>query len=124
MSQVTIVRNIGASAETGLSKGDYISMLKAGLESHLNTLSFDGGLRSLLPGRVIGMKTNCLARKLNSTPITLTEAIGDTQRVGQSAAGANRIGGVGLGDGQRGLLSQNGKVIHLGRLQEQDQQDQ
>ena len=77
MSQVTIIRKTGASAEKGLSKDDYIVMLNAGLERHLKVLSLGNRLRNLLPGRVIGMKTNCLAGKLNSTPIALTEAIGD-----------------------------------------------
>ena len=77
MSQVTVIRTDMASAEKTPGKTEYVAMLGEGLKSHLKSFSSDFTLRALLPGKVIGMKVNCLAGKLNSTPIALPEAMGD-----------------------------------------------
>ncbi|PKK82624.1 MAG: hypothetical protein CVT49_12805 [candidate division Zixibacteria bacterium HGW-Zixibacteria-1] len=77
MSKVVVVRMVDRKADEALNKSDYKIMLIKGLQRLFDSPVIDKEIRTLLPGRVIGMKTNCLTHKFNSTPIPLTEALGD-----------------------------------------------
>jgi len=52
-------------------------MLEHGLSNLMETDRIGPGIRRLLQGKTVGMKVNCLARKFNSTPVPLSEALGD-----------------------------------------------
>ena len=65
------------AAEETFTREQYRVLLDIGLRRLTGETGLSGALHRLLPGKCIGMKTNCLARKLNSTPVVLTEAIGD-----------------------------------------------
>ncbi|MEW5925262.1 MAG: DUF362 domain-containing protein [Candidatus Zixiibacteriota bacterium] len=77
MSKVVIVRTAAGTAGESISISDYEIMLRTGLGRLLDTQQGKFNIRTLLPGKVVGMKTNCLAHKFNSTTISLTEALGN-----------------------------------------------
>jgi len=56
---------------------DYRAMLQTGLAALASTDSAAEAVRKLLPCGTIGMKTNCLARRNNSTSVALVEAFAD-----------------------------------------------
>lgn len=77
MSKVVVVRTAAGMAGDTISRKDYGIMLRTGLGRLLSMPRNNINIRTLLPGKVMGMKTNCLAHKFNSTAISLTEALGD-----------------------------------------------
>lgn len=75
MSRVVVVRFSGASNNGRLDEEAYHAMLAAGMKSLAGKRDTQEAVRSFLPDGVIGMKTNCIARKLNSTPVALVGAL-------------------------------------------------
>lgn len=77
MSKVIVIKWPAYKAGKGLDKETYKIMLETGLTSLLGSNSIKTTIHKLFPGGVIGMKTNCLTRKFNSTPVALTDAVSD-----------------------------------------------
>ncbi len=77
MSRVIVVKWPAEKASKGLDTKSYKIMLEAGLTSLFDGISLKTAVDKLFPGGIIGMKTNCLARKFNSTPVALTDALSD-----------------------------------------------
>lgn len=75
MSRVVVVRATDTEPRSGLSVERYRRMLETGLTA----LTGDGEAREavsrLTPRGVVGLKTNCLVRKINSTPVALADAV-------------------------------------------------
>jgi len=77
MSRVIVVKWPAEKVSKGLDKKSYKIMLEAGLTSLFDSNSLKTTIDRLFPGGIIGMKTNCLTRKFNSTPVALTDALSD-----------------------------------------------
>jgi len=77
MSKVVVVRSVASQPDRGLKKNQYSLLIKYGLRSLLNTESEEKEIRTLFTGSTLGLKVNCLAGKLNSTPLALVEALSD-----------------------------------------------
>lgn len=77
MSKVIVVRQEKSIRVKNPSAIEYRQLIQAGLSGLSRNRSVKSALVELLPGRVIGMKTNCLAGKANSTPVALVEGLGD-----------------------------------------------
>jgi len=77
MSRVVVVKYNGARTETNLSAEAYSQMLTAGLQMLSDSTDLRTAVRTFLPSGTVGMKTNCLAGKANSTPVTLVDALAD-----------------------------------------------
>jgi uncharacterized protein (DUF362 family) len=75
MSKIVVVKGAGGDKRKGLSADHYRVMLEQGLSALANESSADAAVRKYIPSGPVGMKTNCLARKLNSTPIALVDAL-------------------------------------------------
>ena len=77
MSKVVVVRWAGTGLRKRLERNEYKKLLEVGLRTLSSARTVLAALKVLLPDGKVGMKTNCLAGKLNSTPVALTEALGD-----------------------------------------------
>jgi uncharacterized protein (DUF362 family) len=81
MGNVIVVRKVRAEKAGKPDRNYYKALLESGLyklSRHLDKESTPRNYAGIVvPGKVIGMKTNCLARKFNSTSPALTEALGD-----------------------------------------------
>ncbi len=79
MSKVVVVKmsNVGDSNKSGLTKDQYLLLLKAGLAELAVSNNYKDLLGKLFQSGVVGMKTNCLARKFNSTPVNLALALSE-----------------------------------------------
>ena len=77
MSKVVVVRYSGDGTKKGLSRPAYGVLLTAGMRVLSGEKEAKAAVRKYLPSGVIGMKTNCLVRTLNSTPTALAEALSD-----------------------------------------------
>ncbi len=77
MSRVVVSKWPSKKTTKGLNKESYKSMLEAGLALLGDNQSSKTTINKLFPRGRVGMKTNCLARRFNSTPVTLAEALGD-----------------------------------------------
>ncbi len=75
MSRVVVVKHEGAISGEPLPVGVYMNMLKEALTVLTGETEESSALRKLLPRGAVGMKTNCLTGKLNSTPIALVDAL-------------------------------------------------
>ncbi len=75
MSKVVVVRFTGNGQKHGLTKNEYQNLLEAGLKKLSSEKQTKSAVRKYLPKGVVGMKTNCLARTLNSTPVALIDAV-------------------------------------------------
>lgn len=60
-----------------LSVAQYTALVTSGLTTLSDGASVVGVVQNLLPMGPIGMKTNCLCGKFNSTPVPLVEALAD-----------------------------------------------
>lgn len=58
-----------------LSSDQYAHLLQLGLGALTSESSGESAIRKLLPNGPIGMKTNCLTGKFNSTPVPLVDAL-------------------------------------------------
>jgi uncharacterized protein (DUF362 family) len=75
MSKVVVVKHNAAISSDGLTTRDYRVLLSAALKELAGEGSLNRAVRKFVPGGTVGMKTNCLTRKLNSTPLALTNAL-------------------------------------------------
>lgn len=75
MSKVVVVRYSSDGQKRGLTKEEYQILLTAGIRALSGEKEVKTAIRKYLPSGVIGMKTNCLAHKRNSTPVALTDAL-------------------------------------------------
>lgn len=75
MSRVVVVRHEGAISGEPLPTGSYMNMLKEALTVLTGETENLASVRKLLPRGAVGMKTNCLTGKLNSTPVALVNAL-------------------------------------------------
>lgn len=75
MSKIVVVRGIGEGERKGLGRDQYKAMLERGFQTLANGSSPESAVRKYIPSGPIGMKTSCLARKLNSTPVALIDAL-------------------------------------------------
>ncbi|MEW5795212.1 MAG: DUF362 domain-containing protein [Candidatus Zixiibacteriota bacterium] len=75
MSRVVVVKRAEGSIDGGVDTRTYRRLLEAGL-SNLNSAPNVGSILStILQGGVVGFKTSCLARRFNSTPVALVDAL-------------------------------------------------
>lgn len=77
MSKVVVVRQEKSNRRKNPSVSEYRQLLQAGLTGLTGKNTVKSAVAGLLRGRVIGMKTNCLTGKANSTPVALVEALSD-----------------------------------------------
>ncbi|UCG61098.1 MAG: DUF362 domain-containing protein [Candidatus Zixiibacteriota bacterium] len=77
MSRVIVVRWAGGKADFGLDKATYGIMLEAALRALRQTADLDSVIGDMFPRGAIGIKTNCLTRKLNSTPVALADGLAE-----------------------------------------------
>lgn len=70
-----MVRYTSGGLENGLRWQQYKALLVTGLKVLSAQPEPRAALRKYLPSGTIGLKTNCLVRKLNSTPVPLAEAL-------------------------------------------------
>ncbi len=74
MSQVVVVRCPAVGSDNRLSRRQYSRLLQAGFAALSGKGTVQSAIRRYLPSGVIGIKTNCMARRLNSTPTALVDA--------------------------------------------------
>jgi len=89
MSKVVVVKYAGNSSGKGLGSQEYAVVLNAGIRALSGEKGIKKAVRKYLPSGVIGMKTNCLALKLNSTPVALSDAL--SKLLTQAGFGENDI---------------------------------
>ncbi len=75
MSKVVVVKLSSDNSQNGCTQEQYMQMITNGLRALGGAGTASHAFRTFLPGGVIGMKTNCLTRKLNSTPVPLVDAL-------------------------------------------------
>ena len=72
---VVVVKLLGRELREPLTRTEYDLLLSAGLRALTGKLNAAAALRQFLPSGVIGIKTNCLARRINSTPVALADSL-------------------------------------------------
>ena len=77
MSRVVVIRLSPPGSVENLDHEQYRIFLESGLKNLTGIEDAKMALQKLIPSGTVGMKTNCLARKFNSTPIPLTAAMAD-----------------------------------------------
>jgi len=78
MSKVVVIKLTDADAASGgLTKDQYRLMLESGLTALAGDDDYKSLLNTLIPSGVVGIKTNCLVRKFNSSPVNLTLALSE-----------------------------------------------
>jgi len=77
MSRVIVVKYITDKKRCPLSQDKYKLLLSTGLKTLAGNNQLSAAVKTFLPRGVVGFKTNCLVRKLNSTPVALAAAFGD-----------------------------------------------
>lgn len=75
MSRVVVVRHQDGLRGERLNSAQYASLLHHGLTTLTEESSGESAVRKLLPKGPVGLKTNCLTGKFNSTPVPLVEAL-------------------------------------------------
>ncbi len=75
MSTVVVVKLAQGLAESGVDTTTYRRMLEIGLAALDSASDLRSSISSILPAGTVGFKTNCLARKFNSTPVALVDAL-------------------------------------------------
>lgn len=76
MSKVVIVKYSDKIPKQGCHPEQYYRMLTSGLKQLTGKSNAVKAIQTMIPPKsVVGMKTNCLARKHNSTPVALTKAL-------------------------------------------------
>jgi len=75
MSRVVVVKHEGALRGESISVAGYTAMLYEALTALTGETTEAASLHKLLPRGAVGMKTNCLTGKQNSTPAPLVEAL-------------------------------------------------
>lgn len=74
MSKVIVIKKPGIQK---FGHNEYLAMLESGFRTLFDSDKYLIALKQNLSGGPVGMKTNCLARKLNSTPPALCGVLGD-----------------------------------------------
>jgi len=77
MSKVIVARLANGTSPSALNIELYIALLETAFIALSGRKNVNEAVRQYLPHGVIGMKTNCLARDLNSTPPALARALGN-----------------------------------------------
>ncbi|MFH2054941.1 MAG: DUF362 domain-containing protein [bacterium] len=77
MSKVVVVKCWSGKMTALPDRKHYRLLLDSALQTLTGVDTLQAAIQMLLPGKVIGMKANCLTRRLTNTPIPLTEALGD-----------------------------------------------
>jgi len=75
MNRVVVVKRDSALGQDSWEPDDYYRALEAGLVRLCAADSTASAVRKLLPAGPIGMKTNCLVGKPNSTPTALVDGV-------------------------------------------------
>ena len=75
MSSVVVVKLAQSPLDGKLDSGAYRRLLETGLTALNGGPDLKSALAAVLPGGVVGFKTSCLARKSNSTPVALVDAL-------------------------------------------------
>jgi uncharacterized protein (DUF362 family) len=75
MSRVVVVKTGLPVPGKSVGVDRYLQMLRAGWQALCGKNQIAAAVRSFLPGGVVGMKTNCLVKQFNSTPVALVEAL-------------------------------------------------
>jgi uncharacterized protein (DUF362 family) len=75
MSRVVVVKYIGGQQNRPLSQSEYELLLRSALRILSGNDTVSMALRQYVPRGKVGMKPNCVARKLNSTSVALTDAL-------------------------------------------------
>ena len=75
MSKIVVVRGIGGGEGKGLGRERYQVMLEHGLRALADESSAAVALKKFIPAGPVGIKTSCLARKLNSTPVAAVDGL-------------------------------------------------
>ncbi len=77
MSRVVIIRVSPSAGNKALDEKKYRQLLRIGLVALFDDDDIPARLRQLFPSGSVGLKTNCMAHKFNSTPVALSQAVGD-----------------------------------------------
>ena len=75
MSVVVVAKLAGEEEAGKLIADDYKVLLGSGLEALAGEADAVSAIQKYCPDGVVGIKTNCIARKLNSTPVALADAL-------------------------------------------------
>jgi uncharacterized protein (DUF362 family) len=75
MSSVVVVKYSDGQRSGSFDTQIYQTLLSTGLTLLGGTKDISEAVHKFLPVGVIGMKTNCLTRKMNSTPVALVDAL-------------------------------------------------
>jgi len=75
MSTVIVVKHNGRQPDRGLSVDVYYRLLEAGILALAGGEDIGRAWNRFLPAGTVGIKVNCLAKKFNSTPVALAEAL-------------------------------------------------
>ena len=77
MSRVVVMKSSSSDPPGKLTRERYRALIEIGMKNLGGINNSKLAMRKLIPSGKVGMKTNCLARKFNSTPIALTDALAD-----------------------------------------------
>ena len=75
MSSVVVVKLAKEMADSGVDAAAYRRLLEIGLVSLNGDSNLRSAINTILPDGNVGFKTSCLARKFNSTPVPLVDAL-------------------------------------------------
>jgi uncharacterized protein (DUF362 family) len=75
MIRVVIAKASGGDSGRHLSKDEYRGLLESGFKALAGLNDIKSSVSKFLPGGTIGLKVSCLARKFNSTPVPLADAL-------------------------------------------------
>ncbi len=77
MIRVVIVKASGGDSGKHLGKDEYRGLLESGFKALAGLNDIKSSVSKFLPGGTIGLKVSCLARKFNSTPVSLADALAE-----------------------------------------------
>lgn len=86
MSRVVVIRMSATLADRPPSADQYGHLLRIGLARLFDNDDITVPLHKMFPSGAVGLKTNCVAHKFNSTPVALSHAIGDLLEAAGTAA--------------------------------------
>ena len=89
MSRVVVIKIKLPPPPEPVGVEEYLLMLHAGWQALGDEDQTVAAVRKILPGGVVGMKTNCLVGQFNSTPVALVEAL--TRILQQAGFDANDL---------------------------------
>jgi len=77
MSRVVVIKLNLDQSDSKPNLSVYKNMLKTGLMELIDNTTAETAVRALIPGGRVGIKTNCLTGKLNSTPVNLAYGLAE-----------------------------------------------